>query len=119
MTATTREYAIIQKAWIYGRNLGISSFFLSQSWFGISCRNLRLNSDYIFIKKLNSTEDVKKIIRDAALDVKPEQLMALYNTATRNMTGFFLIDKINSDPTYTFRRNFTPIRLQGGPSSVS
>ena len=105
LTASKKEYDMIAKAWVYGRNLGISTFFLAQAWTPIA-RVIRLNSDYIVIKRLNSLSDLRRIIADASIDKKPEELYELYKAATNTMNSFFLIDKVTTEPHLMFRWNF-------------
>jgi hypothetical protein len=105
LSSTTREYAMMEKPFIMGRNLGVSVVFLSQSWSGIA-RTIRISCDYVVVLKLNSQDDIKRIIRDASLDIKPEQLLTMYTEATTTMNSFFLIDKVTNDPALKFRRNF-------------
>lgn len=107
LTCSKKEYELIAKPYVFGRNLNISCMFLAQGWTGIS-RVLRLNCDYIVIKKLNSNEDLKRIIRDSSLDLQPKQLKEMYKAATKDMNSFFLIDKVTNDPEYKFRQNFEP-----------
>lgn len=110
LTCNKKEYECITTPYVNGRNLGISCFFLSQAWTPIH-RIIRLSCDYIVIKKLRSTGDLKRIIREASLDIKPEQLNNLYKEATKDTSSFLLIDKVTNDPDLMFRRNFTPCSL--------
>jgi hypothetical protein len=98
------EQAEMAKPFVYGRNLGISAVVLSQSWFGIH-RIIRLQCDYIIIKKLNSIRDIKQIISDASLDVNVDELMRMYEVATAEVKNFLLIDKNTTDDALKFRIN--------------
>jgi hypothetical protein len=99
-----KEQAIMAKPFVYGRNLGISSCVLSQSWFGIP-RVVRLQVSYIILKKLNSRQDIKRIIADTSISVDVDTLTKLYEQATENVNSFLFIDKNTIDDSLKYRFN--------------
>ncbi len=99
-----KKQAIIGEAWAYGRKVGVSCAYLTQSWF-LCPRFIRLNSSYIVLKKIGSVRDINCIIKDSGLDINTDQLMKMYKEATQDMESFFLIDKITKDPSLMYRQN--------------
>ena len=96
--------------WIRARKLMATCFFLSQSYFKTPSI-IRLNSDYIIIKKLATLGDLSRILREYNFqDITKEKMLQIYNYATKDMKHFLLIDLNN--PTEKFRLNFTPIKMQ-------
>ena len=100
----------IEELFIRGRKLGdgVSLAYLSQSYFGIP-RKIRLQVNYLILRKVPSSRDIVSIIRECSMGIDKEQLMKLYNYAvTKSITNFLLID-FNVDPELMFRKNFDEI----------
>ena len=100
----------IEELFIRGRKLGdgISLCYLSQSYFAIP-RKIRLQLNYLILRKVPSSKDIVSIIRECSMTIDKEQLMKLYNYAvTKSITNFLLID-FNVDPELMFRKNFDEI----------
>ena len=71
---------------------------------------IRQNADYMVLKKINSSKDLKRIVSEYSLDLSADDIMKLYKYAnTGELTDFFLIDLINTDYKYKYRKNFEPI----------
>ena len=94
---------------IRGRKIagGISMMYLTQSYFQVP-KTIRLQCNYIFLKKLGSTRDLKMILRDFSFDLTPEELYAIYEGATEERKDFLLID-LQSEMENRFRKNFLEI----------
>lgn len=100
----------IEQLFIRGRKLGdgVSLAYLSQSYFGIP-RKIRLQLNYLVLRKVPSSRDIVAILKECSLSVTKDELMKLYNYAvTKSITSFLLID-FNVDPEMQFRRNFDEI----------
>jgi len=91
---------------IRGRKIagGVSCLYVSQTWFGIP-KPVRLNLSWIMIKKLKSLKDLRFIMKDQSLNLELDELMLLYETATRNRGDFLMID-CEADEMHRFRHNF-------------
>lgn len=98
----------IGEYFVRSRKYNMSVAFLSQSFYGIP-KLIRLNANYIVLKKIGSERDIKAIIRDYSLDMPIEQLMRLYRACTKEKTNFLMIDLNNDD--YKYRYNFQPINI--------
>lgn len=100
----------LEHIWLRGRKNGMSSIFISQSYFDTP-KMLRKNSEYVFIKELGNPQDIKRIAREYALGVTPQQITSYYeSTLGGDFTNFFLIDRFNPDQSMRFRHNFDPIQ---------
>ena len=102
----------IKEYFIRGRkgcknNQGISMAYLSQSYYGIS-KMIRIQCNYIILKKLNSTKDLNLIMRDFSLGLDKEYLLELYKYCTDSMGSFLLVD-IDVPPEERFRKGFFEI----------
>jgi len=97
----------IEELYIRGRQLNCSLCYISQSYFSCS-KLIRKQCDYIFIKKINTQNDLKRIISEYNLnDVTPQQLVEFYKQiVAKGMENFLLIDLKTDDPKLKFRMNF-------------
>jgi hypothetical protein len=99
----------LDEIWMRGRGKGISPVFISQSYFKTP-KMIRQNSDYIFIRKVQSALDLHRIMREYALSCTKEEMVKKYTLATKgDITNFFLIDLNTQDPSLQFRHNFDPM----------
>lgn len=99
---------LIQEWYLRGRKLsgGVSMCYLSQSYFKTP-KFIRINCNYIMLKKLSSTRDLTLIMSDYNLGVDKKQLLNLYKYAV-NDNGTLFIDA-DAPPEKRFRRNFLEI----------
>lgn len=88
------------------RKLNCSILFISQAWYPIN-RVIRLNINYIFVKKLASMRDLKAIVKDFSMDISNEQILHMYNKATAEKTHWLMVD-LECDPCERFRWNYKP-----------
>ena len=95
----------ITEWFIRGRKLagGVSMCYLSQSYFKTP-KTIRVNCNYIILKKLSSTRDLNMILGDYNLGIDRSVLLELYKYAIQN-NGSLFID-IDAQPEDRFRRNF-------------
>ena len=98
----------IQEWFLRGRKMcgGVSMAYLTQSYFKTP-KFVRINCNYILLKKLSSTRDLNMILGDYNLGVSKEELLELYKYATQDR-GTLFID-IDASPEDRFRRNFREI----------
>ena len=97
----------IEQLYIRGRKLagGVSLIYLSQSFYTIP-RKVRLQCNYIILRKIPSSRDVNGILKEFSLGVNKEELIKIYQFCVgKSITSFLLID-LNCDPDQAFRRNF-------------
>jgi hypothetical protein len=107
-----RLQPLIQEWYLRGRKLagGCSMVYLSQSYFKTP-KFVRVNCNYIILKKLTSSRDLRLILGDYDLGSSGkkglEQLNQIYEYAVSG-NGALFID-IDAPPEGRFRRNFLEI----------
>lgn len=99
----------ITQFFIRGRKIsgGISCCYLTQSYYQTP-KIIRLNCNYLFIKKLSSERDLSLILSEIALGVSKEKLMRIYKTATSEKLNFLMVD-VDAPGEKRFRVNFLDI----------
>ena len=93
--------------YIRARKLNCSLCYLSQSFYAIP-KLIRLNANYIILKKIGSLKDINMILRGYQLGVDAQQLKKIYEYATDKLVNFLLIDTEANEAT-KFRKNFNLI----------
>ena len=96
-----KDQSKISEYFIRGRKLGITCIYISQSYYKIP-KIIRINCRYIILKKLSSNKDLKLIINEYNLNYNMEEILKLYEIATRDFTDFLLIDTKDN----IFRKNY-------------
>jgi energy-coupling factor transporter ATP-binding protein EcfA2 len=101
-----KDQSMIEQYFIRGRKIGkgISLCYLTQSYFATP-KVIRLNCNYIFIKKLSSTRDLSMILNDFSLGIERDLLMKIYKFCTAEKNDFLLCD-LDAPMESRFRRNF-------------
>jgi len=102
---TDKNQKSVEEYYIRARKLNCSLCYLSQSFYAIP-KLIRLNANYIILKKIGSLRDITLILSSYSLNVSSDQLKKLYNHATSKLTDFLLIDT-EAPPETQFRKNFT------------
>lgn len=99
----------IETYFIRGRKMakGCSMIYLTQSYFKTP-KTIRLQCNYILLKKLSSTRDLNMMMSDFNLGLEREQLIEIYKYCTRDRSDFMLVD-IDVPMEQRFRRNFREI----------
>jgi hypothetical protein len=101
-----RNQQAIQELFIRGRKMGtggISLIYLTQSWYKVP-KLIRLQANYVILRKIQSTRDLNMLLKDTSLGVTTEELTELYQHAVGNsITDFLFIDLENADRP--FRKN--------------
>ena len=100
-----KELAPVVDAFIRGRKYNCSLLFLTQSYYKCP-RTIRLQANYLFLKKLSSTRDLNMILSECSLGVNKEQLHQIYKMCTKNKFDFLLISLDDCEDTGKFRHNF-------------
>lgn len=105
---TARNMDQIAEFFIRGRKSGggITSVFLSQSYYGIP-KLIRLQLHYLILLKLSGTRDLNMILADNNLGVDKNALMKIYNTSTKEKFDFLKLDLANSDENKKFSHNWS------------
>jgi len=92
-----------------GRKKGITLAFLSQRYYDTS-KFVRAQVSYVFLAGLGN-KDIAPILKDASLDLTKEQLVSIFNYATKpdenNDMPMLKITKIVCPKNVKFARNFT------------
>lgn len=105
----SRKQDRIEEYFIRGRKIakGISMIYLTQSYFKVP-KIIRLQCNYIILKKLSSTKDLKMIMNDFSLGCDKDELLELYKYCTQEKSDFLLVD-IDEEMPHRFRKNFHEI----------
>lgn len=91
---------------IRGRKLakGITMMYLTQSYYKTP-KTIRLQANYIFLKKLSSMRDLNNILEDFNLGIDKKALLKVYKEATHDRQDFLMVD-IDAQAEQRFRTNF-------------
>lgn len=98
----------IEDYYIRGRKIGkgICMMYISQDFYRIP-KIIRVNSNYIIVKRLTLEKDINMILSEFSIGDK-DLVESYYNEATQNK-GFLLIDMDTGDINKRFRKNFKTI----------
>lgn len=104
-----RTQDAIKEYYIRGRkgckdNQGISMMYLTQSYYAVP-KTIRIQCNFIILKKLNSTKDLTMIMRDFSLGLDKDELIDLYKYCTEDFKSFMLVD-IDVPPEHRFRQGY-------------
>jgi hypothetical protein len=103
-----RDQSKIEELYIRGRKLFVSVIYISQSYYKIP-KTIRLQCQYIILKKISSTRDLNMILADASLGVDKKELNNIYKYAIHgDITNFLLIDLVVPSEQ-SFRKCFDQI----------
>ena len=102
-----KDQSAIENYYIRARKLNCSVVYLSQSYFRIP-KIIRNNCSYMVILKLSGNREVNLILSEFGLGVSREQLLAMYEYATKEKFSPLLID-LEQEPTKRFRKGFQDI----------
>lgn len=107
-----KALAKLDPYFIRGRKQGITMFFLTQGYFDVP-KKIRKNCNYVILKKMKNIKDLGRIICEFAFDVKPEEMLQMYQYAMRGdpHTSFFMLDAETKTDALKYRANFDPIPL--------
>jgi hypothetical protein len=101
-----KNQTCINELYIRGRKLGVSSLYLTQSYYKVP-KIVRLQSQYIFIIKTSGLKDLRLILSEYSLTATTDQLQKMYNFACNSgMFGNFLLIDLNAPQKKSFRLNW-------------
>ena len=77
---------------------------LSQSYYNTP-KIIRQNINYLVVLKLGGTRDVSAILRECSVDLTKDQLLEMYQDATRDKFNVLIIN-LDKSCNERYRRNF-------------
>jgi hypothetical protein len=86
-----KKHPIISEYFICGRKKSCSIMFVSQSYYGTP-KIIRQNINYLVVLKLGGTRDINSILRECSVDLTKDQLLKMYQNATKNNFDSFIIN---------------------------
>ena len=95
----------LEQYFIRARKLNCSLVYLSQSYFSVP-KMIRMNLNYLIIKRLNTLQDLFRMLREYSLGVSKEVLVDLYQHSIQDNKQDFLLVDLDSEPKDRFRFNF-------------
>jgi len=100
---------LISPYFIRGRKIakGINTVYITQSYYEVPS-SIRKNLTHIILKKLSNNRDLLSILREYNLGIPKEQLLQLYQEATRDNESFLMID-LNAPTEKRFRKNYLDV----------
>ena len=97
----------IEEFYIRMRKKRCSMMYLTQSFFKTP-KTIRVNCNYVIIKKLANNRDLNLILSEYNLGLKKDSLYSVYKYCTDNPLDFLLID-IDAPQEEKFRHNFLEV----------
>ena len=98
----------LEQYFIRARKLNCSLVYLSQSYFGVP-KMIRMNLNYLIIKRLNTLQDLFRMLREYSLGVSKEALVDLYQHSIQDNKQDFLLVDLDSEPKDRFRFIFLDV----------
>ena len=95
---------LVSDYFIRGRKKGVSLIFLTQSFYNTP-KIIRQNCRYFVLLKLSGSRDLQMIMKDLSIGKSKNELLELYEYATREKFSVLLIDNDRTEDK--FRKNFT------------
>ena len=83
--------AIIKELFIRCRKLNISLVFITQSYFSVP-KDVRLNSTYYLIMKINNKRELQNIAINHSADIDYQDFIKIYRECTKEPYNFLTID---------------------------
>ena len=103
----SKDLSMVETYYIRARKLNVSVIFISQSYYRIP-KIIRNNCSYMVLLKLSGEREVNMILKEFGLGVTKEELIALYEYATKEKFSCLLID-MEESPDKRFRKGFLEI----------
>lgn len=100
----SKDLSVVSNMFIRCRKLNISVIFISQSYYKIP-KIMRCNTNYLILLKLSGKKDINLILSECSLIKSKEELLNMYNYATKEQFSPLVID-LNLNQ---FRKGFTEI----------
>ena len=97
--------AIMRELFIRCRKLNISLVFITQSYFSVP-KDVRLNSTYYLIMKINNKRELQNIAINHSADIDYQDFIKIYRECTKEPYNFLTIDtKLPASDSLIFRKN--------------
>jgi len=103
----SKDLSMVENYYIRARKLNTSVIFISQSYFKIP-KIIRNNCSYMVLLKLSGNREVNMIMSEFGLGVTKEELLQLYEYATKEKFSPLLID-LEADKESRFRKGVNEI----------
>lgn len=103
----SKDLTMVENYYIRARKLNVSVIFLSQSFFRIP-KIIRNNCNYMVLLKLSGNREVNVILSEFGLGVSKDELIKIYEYATREKLQPLIID-LEAQPLDRFRKGLTEI----------
>ena len=118
----SKDLSMVENYYIRARKLNCSVIFLSQSFYKVP-KIIRGNCNYMIILKLSGKREVNLILSEFGLGVDKEELLQIYEYATREKFSPLIVD-MEADPTERFRKGLLDVidihrLVHGGGNIVS
>ena len=108
---TIKNQSTIVDYFIYGRKKNITTFYLSQSYYGIP-KSIRGQFTYLLIVKVGQKRDLNLILlSDSGGMVEKDVLKNLYDDSTKERINFLKINLNTADLNKKFSKNFNEFYL--------
>jgi hypothetical protein len=105
VTDSDQQHQGCKELMIRGRKKGISTLYLSQSYYKIP-KIIRLQLGYLIIFKLSSSKDLNMILSECSLGVEKNEIQAMYRNATKEKFNFIKIDLNTAVKSKKFSHNW-------------
>jgi hypothetical protein len=103
----SKDLSMVENYYIRARKLNTSCIFISQSFFKIP-KIIRNNCSYMVLLKLSGNREVNMILSEFGLGITKEELVQLYEYATREKFSPLIID-MEADKYNRFRKGMKEI----------
>jgi hypothetical protein len=103
----SKDLSMVEQYYIRARKLGTSVIFISQSYFRIP-KVIRNNCSYMVLLKLSGNREVNLILSEFGLGVSKDELLSLYEYATKEKFSPLIID-MEESPENRFRKGLLQI----------
>ena len=97
--------SVVTELFIRSREINISPFFITQSYFKVS-EDVRLNITHFFIMKIQNKGELQQIALNHLSDIDFKDFIKIYNNRTEKPYSFLFNDStLASDNPLRFRKN--------------
>lgn len=90
---------------IRGRKAGFSMCYISQSFYKVP-KIIRVQMNYIILKRLTSLKDLKLILSEYNLSQSKDKIIKIYKEVTMENKQNFLMIRTDAEPKQRFCKNF-------------
>lgn len=106
-----KHQSVIEDYFIRSRKVanGITCIYLTQSYYKTP-KIIRIQCNYIILKKLSSTRDLKLILSESSMCIDLKKLIEIYKYCTKDQKDFMMID-LDAPDDKKIRHNFLSYAL--------